>query len=221
MNKPKFSVAILISGTGSNLKTLIEARADGKLDLEICHVITNRSEAPGLNHARAAGIPFSVFDIENTGKGPQQDIAIAECLSGVMPDLILLSGYMRILGAGLVSRFSGRMINQHPSLLPLYAGLDTYRRVLESGDSEHGASVHFVTAELDSGPLISQVRIPVLPDDTPDTLAARLGPIEHRLLVATVELFARGRVKMSHDQTLLDGNVLQRPLLLQDDDRFA
>ena len=221
MDKQKFSVAILISGTGSNLKTLIEARASGRLDLDICHVVTNRARASGLDHARAAGIPYSVFDAENTGNGPQQDLAIAECLREFEPDLVILSGYMRIIGAGLVSPFSGRMINQHPSLLPLYPGLDTYRRVLEAGDAEHGASVHFVTEELDAGPLVSQVRIPVLPEETPETLAARLGPIEHRLLVASVELFARGRVKMSHDKALLDDKVLQRPLLLQDDDRFA
>jgi phosphoribosylglycinamide formyltransferase-1 len=221
MNKTPFRVGILISGTGSNLKTLIDAKAAGRLDIEICRVISNRSHAPGLDHARKAGIPFSVFDVENTGKGPQQDLAIAERLRQDEVDLVILSGYMRIIGAGLVNPFSGRMINQHPSLLPLHPGLDTYRRALEAGDGEHGASVHFVTEELDAGPLISQVRIPVLPDDTPDTLAARLGPIEHKLLIATVELFTYDRVKMSPGHTLLDGKVLQRPLLMQSDNRFA
>ena len=221
MNHRKFSTAVLLSGTGSNLKTLIDAGAAGKLDLSISHVISNRAQAGGLDHARAAGIPYSVFDTRNTGKGPQQDLAVADCLHQVKPELVILAGYMRILGVGLVEQFAGKMINLHPSLLPLYPGLDTYRRVLAAGDIEHGASIHFVTDELDGGPLISQVRIPVLPNDSPDTLAARLGPMEHRLLIATVELFTHGRVKMSHCNVRLDGGILQRPLLLQSDDRLA
>ncbi len=221
MDKPGYAVAVLISGTGSNLKTLIDAGAEGRLAIRVSHVISNRAEAPGLDHARRAGIPSTIISKAISGDREQQDQAIAECLRGVQPDLVILSGFMRIVGATLVRAFGDRMINQHPSLLPRYPGLDTYRRALEAGDAEHGASVHFVTEGLDDGPLISQVRIPVLPKDTPASLAARLGPAEHRLLVATVELFAARRVQLSHGRVLLDGKALQEPLQLQSDFRFA
>ena len=205
-------LAVLISGTGSNLKTLIDARERGGLDLDIVQVISNRAAAAGLGHARSAGLPWTVID----GDGPTQDRGVAECLAAAAPDLVLLSGYMRILGAGLVSAWEGRMLNQHPSLLPRFKGLDTYRRVLAAGDDVHGASVHFVTAELDDGPVIAQVRIPVREGDTAASLAARLGPQEHRLLVAVMELFAARRVTMDRDGVRLDGRPLHRPLELRD-----
>lgn len=207
----RLRLAVLISGTGSNLKALIDAKADGQLDLEIVHVVSNRAEAPGLDHARNAGIEFTVVN-RTTDPDVTEDEAVARCLRKVAPDLVLLSGYMRILGADLVDEFAGRMINQHPSLLPKYKGLDTYRRVLEAGDAEHGASVHFVTAELDGGPLIAQTRIPVAADETPQSLAGRLGPIEHSLLRAVMELFAAGRVTMGDGVTLLDGQALAKPM---------
>lgn len=221
MTRSPLSVAVLISGTGSNLRALIDAMRSGRLDITIPHVISNRREAPGLQHARQAGIPCSIFDLETTGKGPPLDRAIQRCLDPVDPDLIVLAGYMRILGSELVRHFDGRIINLHPSLLPKYPGLDTYRRVLAAGDPVHGSSMHFVTEGLDDGPLITQVRIPVLPDDTPQSLAARLGPEEHRLIVATVELFTRHRVVKGPEGVLIDGKALQRPLLLHSDDRLS
>jgi phosphoribosylglycinamide formyltransferase-1 len=221
MNESDYSIAVLISGTGSNLKTLIEAAARGRLDIRISHVISNREQAPGLDHARRAGIPYTVIGKSSHGDRELQDRAIVACLEGVRPDLVLLSGFMRIVGPTLINAFADRMINQHPSLLPRFPGLDTYRRVLEAGDAEHGASIHFVTEELDGGPLISQVRIPVLAGDTPSTLAARLGPIEHELLLATVELFAARRVKNRQGRVLLDGEILDQPLRLNSEYRFA
>ncbi len=221
MNEPAYSIAVLISGTGSNLKTLIDTAAEGRLPARVCHVISNREDAPGLDHARGAGIPFTIINKATSGGREEQDHAIVECLDGVRPDLVILSGFMRIVTRPFIDAYGGRMINQHPSLLPKYPGLDTYRRALEAGDTEHGASIHFVTEGLDDGPLVSQVRIPVLPDDTPSSLAGRLGPIEHRLLIATVELFAAGRVQTSHGRILLDGEVLPEPLQLQSDFRFA
>ena len=221
MNEQPLGIAVLISGTGSNLKTLLDAQASGRLAIDVRHVISNRPEAPGLDHAHKAGVPFTIISKATSGGREQQDRDVVECLRRVRPDLVLLSGFMRIVTNIMVSEFGDRMLNQHPSLLPKYPGLDTYRRVLEAGDPEHGASIHYVTVGLDDGPLISQVKIPVLSGDTPDTLAARLGPIEHQLLVATVELFTRGRVKVDHGQTLLDGKVLHRPLILQDDLSFA
>jgi phosphoribosylglycinamide formyltransferase-1 len=220
MNTPPLSVAVLISGTGSNLKALIDAMQSGRLHISIDHVISNKAEAGGLAHARAAGIPCSIFDIHSTGTGEPLDRAIATCLERVKPDLIVLAGYMRILGPALVRQFAGQMINLHPSLLPKYPGLDTYRRCLESGDREHGSSMHFVTEGLDDGPLIAQVRIPVHVDDTAASLAARLGPTEHRLIVATVELFTRNRVEMVAGAVVLNGSELRRPLILQSDDRL-
>jgi phosphoribosylglycinamide formyltransferase-1 len=145
---------------------------------------------------------------------------VTRCLDGKDVELVVLAGYMSILGARLVDRYAGRMINLHPSLLPLYPGLDTYRRALAAGDREHGASIHFVTAELDSGPVISQVRIPVLPGDTTRELAARLGPREHELLRATVELFTERRVELHADAVVLDGQRLTQPLLLNEKNHF-
>jgi len=221
MSRKPLSVAVLIFDTGSNLKALIDATHAGRLNISIERVISNKAQAGGLEHARKAGIPCSVFDAQSTGVGEPLDRAIADCLDQVRPELVVLAGYMRILGPRLVRKFAGRMINLHPSLLPRYPGLDTYRRCLANGDREHGSSMHFVTEGLDDGPLITQVRIPVLPDDTPQTLAARLGPIEHRLVVATVELFTRHKVEMSGDRVIVDGMPLQRPLELQKDDRLA
>jgi len=209
-------LAVLISGTGSNLKTLIDACGDGRLDLDIVRVVSNRAGAPGLEHARAAGVPWSVIDAAGAAGGQSEDQAVAACLREARPDLVLLSGYMRILGAGLVREFEGRMINQHPSLLPKFKGLDTYRRVLAAGDTEHGASVHFVTAELDDGPVIAQARVPVLAGDTAATLAARLSPVEHRLLLAVMELFTHHRVTMDSGGVMLDGRRLEQPLQLDE-----
>ena len=218
MSTPRLSVAVLISGTGSNLKTLIDAGTGGRLQLDVCHVISDREQAGGLEHARAAGIPFTLISFADRDS---QDRAVAQCLRWVDADLIVLAGYMRILGPDLVHEFMGRMINLHPSLLPKYRGLNTYRRVLEAGDAEHGGSIHFVTPELDGGPVIAQVRIPVEPGDTESSLAARLGPKEHQLLVAVVELFAARRVKMRRGKAVLDENVLFRPLVLGKDCRFV
>lgn len=214
-------IAVLISGTGSNLKALIDARAAGRLEIDIARVISNKPEAPGLEHARRAGIPCNVFPSASAASREALDGQISDCLEAVRPDLIVLAGYMRILGAGLVKRFTGKIINLHPSLLPKYPGLDTYRRALEAGDETHGSSMHFVTEGLDDGPLIAQVRIPVAADDSPASLAARLGPEEHRLIVATVELFTRHVVEQGPNGVLLDGTPLRQPLLLNEDDQLA
>jgi phosphoribosylglycinamide formyltransferase-1 len=217
MSHRPLRVAVLISGTGSNLKTLIDAARSGRLNIEISQVISSRSEAPGLRHARDAGIETAMIAASDRSG---QDRAVTRCLDGKDVELVVLAGYMSILGARLVDRYAGRMINLHPSLLPLYPGLDTYRRALAAGDREHGASIHFVTAELDSGPVISQVRIPVLPGDTTRELAARLGPREHELLRATVELFTERRVELHADAVVLDGQRLTQPLLLNEKNHF-
>jgi phosphoribosylglycinamide formyltransferase-1 len=211
MSKSPLAIAVLISGTGSNLKALVDAKEAGLLNIDIRLVLSNRKDAPGLDHARRAGIAFKIIA---PGERTTQDLEITQHLQECSAELVVLAGYMRIVGEQLVDAFEGKMINLHPALLPLYPGLDTYQRVLDAGDTEHGSSIHFVSAELDAGPVISQVRIPVLDDDDAQTLATRLGPEEHRLLLATVELFAKRRVNMGSRGVLLDGNPLEKPLSL-------
>lgn len=215
MNVSPLKAAVLISGTGSNLKALIDAVGRGQLDLDIVHVVSNRPGAPGLDHARAAAVPFSVIDHADYPEREAHDAAVADAVERAGAELIVLAGYMRILGAAFANKFAGRMINLHPSLLPLYRGLDTYNRALKAGDRETGASIHFVTAGLDSGPVISQIRIPIMPDDDEGSLKARLGPLEHELLVATVGLFCERKIRCSDSKVLYDGEVIPQPLQLQ------
>ena len=220
MDNCRLRVAVLISGTGTNLNALIRTTAAGQLEIDIVLVISNRADAPGLEHARKAGIHCSIVDAASAGNGEQQDQEIARCLLACEAELVLLAGFMRIVGEKLTRPFTGRMINLHPSLLPSYPGLNTYHQVLAAGDAEHGASIHFVTAELDAGPVISQVRIPVIPGDSALSLAQRLAPNEHSLLLATVELFVRRRVRMHSDKVLLDERSLLQPLLLNAEGKF-
>lgn len=219
--KPALRITVLISGSGSNLQALIDACAAGKLPARIVHVISNVAAAPGLQRARRAGIASSVLEHGAFANRADFDRALALLIAAGRPQLVILAGFMRIVGAAVLEPFRGRLINLHPSLLPLYRGTDTYRRALDAGDRQHGASIHFVTGELDGGPVISQVVIPVLAEDDAASLAARLGPMEHRLVVATAELFATRRVECGDGVVLLDGGRLECPLRLQADDRLA
>ena len=213
MTRP-LRLAAMISGTGSNLAVVLEAVAAGDLDLEVVEVISNRAEAPGLERARAHGVATRVISKDNAGLAGE-DLAIAERLAELDPDLILLTGYMRILGADLVNAFTGRMINQHPSLLPKHKGLHTHRRALEAGDPVHGASVHFVTPELDGGPVIAQVRVPVRSDDDETRLAQRVAPRERAMLLALLPLFTDRRIALENGAVHLDGKPLVAPLLFE------
>lgn len=219
MNRP-LRLAAMISGTGSNLAVVLDAVAAGDLDLDVLEVISNRDDAPGLERAREHGVATRVISRDSAGPAGE-DAALAERLGELDPDLILLTGYMRILGADLVNAFTGRMINQHPSLLPRHKGLHTHRRALEAGDREHGASVHFVTPELDGGPVIAQVRVPVLPDDDEARLAQRVAPRERALLLALLPLFTRGRLVLEHGAVHLDGQALPAPLQFEGDTLHA
>lgn len=219
MNRP-LNVSVLISGTGSNLQALIDARDSGRLDIELSHVISNVPGVPGLSRAEDAGIPTSVLEHGVFSSRDAFDRSLAVLVAATRPDLVVLAGFMRIIGPEALAPFCGRMINLHPSLLPRYRGTDTYRRALEAGDSRHGASIHFVTEELDGGPVISQVEIPVLPDDDPATLAARLSPMEHRLVVATVEFLAGHRVECQDGAVIADGRRLEAPLLMRPDGKL-
>jgi len=221
MSRDTLKAAVLISGTGTNLKALIDAIAANTLDLDIVRVISNRGEAAGIGHADRAGIPVSVLRHADYPDRRAHDTAVAEVLLRSGAELIVLAGYMRILGEEFTQRFEGRMINLHPSLLPLYRGLDTYDRVLEAGDAETGSSIHFVTAGLDSGPVISQIRMPVLPGDDAASLKTRLAPLEHKLLTATVGLFCKREIGHRGNKVLYRGEELKRPLQLQADGSFT
>lgn len=210
-------VTVLVSGSGTNLQALIDAVGDGRLNADIIHVISNVAGAHGLERASGAGITTSVLEHTAFADRESFDRALALLVAAGKPQLVVLAGFMRIVGSPVLDAFQGRMINLHPSLLPLYRGTDTYQRALEAGDAQHGASIHFVTEELDGGPVISQVTIPILEGDDAATLAARLSPMEHRLVVATVELFSRHRVECSDGATYVDGTRLVRPLQLRDD----
>ena len=204
-------VAVLLSGRGSNLGALIEATRAG-LPIRIVAALSNKPDAPGLGLARDASIPTSVVEPRAHVDKAAFEHALFEAVAASGAELVVLAGFMRVLSAETVEHWRGRLINIHPSLLPKYQGLHTHARALEAGDREHGASVHFVTPVLDGGPVLMQVRIPVLPEDTADTLAARLLPQEHRLLVAAVRLFAERRVRLDRDRIVVDGEVLAAPL---------
>ena len=201
----KFKATVLISGNGSNLQALIDARDQGRLAIDLVNVISNKADARGLERAARAKIPSTILDHREFSDRNEFDRALAIVTSAAKPDLVLLAGFMRIIGPGMLDHFAGRIINLHPSLLPLYRGTDTYQRAIDAGDSEHGASIHFVTEELDGGPLIAQVRIAVHDDDNEDSLAARLLTQEHHLMTTVVELIARRRVTLHGEQVFFDG----------------
>jgi len=213
-------VAVLVSGRGSNLQALIDAQASGRLPIELVGVFSDQPKAHALERARAAGIPAHACAPRDHKGRTAFDEALFGQVAAVQPKLIVCAGYMRIVSAAVVERWLGRMINIHPSLLPAYPGLHTHERVLAAGDAEHGASVHFVTPELDGGPVIAQARLPVQPGDTPATLAERLLPLEHALMIATVDLLARRNVYPASRTIGVDGRGVDQPLLLHEDGRL-
>jgi len=215
MTRP-IKTCVLVSGNGSNLQALIDAHRAGKLNIEITHVISNVASANGLKRAAGAGIPTSILEHGKFANRDEFDRALALLMTSGEPDLVVLAGFMRIIGPRVLEPFAGKMINLHPSLLPLYKGTETYRRALDAGDRTHGSSIHFVTGELDGGPVISQVTIPILENDDPQSLAARLAPMEHRLVVATVGFMAEHRVECREGAVIIDGMRQERPLQLRD-----
>lgn len=186
-SRSKARLVILISGRGSNMRSIVEAANQGQLDVDIAAVISNRPDAAGLEYAQQAGIDAQVIDHKLYDSRESFDAAMAEVIDSYQPDFVILAGFMRILTADFVEHFAGRLINIHPSLLPKFKGLHTHQRAIEAGETEHGASVHFVTAELDDGPVILQAKVPVLADDDADTLAARVLEQEHLLYPAAIQ----------------------------------
>lgn len=212
---PRRRLAVLASGRGSNLQALLDAIGTGRLDADVVGVFSDKPGAPALQRVPEA-LRWSA-DARAFPSRDAFDAALAAAIDAVSPDWVVCAGYMRILGNGFVQRFRGRLLNIHPSLLPRHKGLHTHRGVLAAGETEHGASVHFVVPELDSGAVIAQAHIPVCPGDTPTDLAARLLPQEHRLLVATLGLCIAGRLAEQDDAVMLDGHPLFTPLRLDCD----
>ncbi|MES2404730.1 MAG: phosphoribosylglycinamide formyltransferase [Pseudomonadota bacterium] len=211
-----FPIAVLASGRGSNLAALIEAREAGKLPIDVVLVASDKADAPALRNAEAHGIPTFALDPKTFASRRAFDEALFANVSASGAQLVVLAGYMRVLDVAVTAQWQGRMINIHPSLLPKYRGLHTHRRVLKAGDLEHGASVHFVSAELDGGPVIAQARIDIHPGDSEEALAARLLAHEHRLLIGCVGAIARGEVRECDGEVLFHGQTLAAPLRLGD-----
>jgi phosphoribosylglycinamide formyltransferase-1 len=201
-------LVVLISGSGSNLQAFIDACRDPAYPCTVAAVISNRPDVPGLERAREAGIPAEALDHKAFASREDFDAELARRIDAHAPDLVILAGFMRILTPGFVRHFAGRLLNIHPSLLPRYPGLHTHRRALEAGDAEHGATVHFVGDDLDGGPAIVQARVPVLPGDTPETLAARVLEREHLIYPLAARLYAEGRLRLQGGRAELDGSPL-------------
>lgn len=204
MNSKTFTIVVLISGNGSNLQALIDAAP--KHDYQIAAVISNVEDAYGLARAKAANIPTVVLPHTDFAHREDFDQALQNTLEQYNADLVVLAGFMRRLGTNIVHHFSGRMINIHPSLLPKYPGLNTHKKVIAAKDKEHGVSIHFVTDDLDAGPIISQAKLTVNPNDTPETLQQRVLQLEHKLYPQTVQLFAEGRVSLQHNKAQINNN---------------
>ncbi len=194
MEDKKLPIVVLISGSGSNLQSIIDA-AHRDLPVEIRAVISNKADAYGLVRAEQAGIPTAVLDHKPYPDRESYDEALRELIDGYTPELVILAGFMRILSDSFVRHYAGRMMNIHPSLLPKYRGLNTHARAIEAGDNEAGCTVHFVTPELDAGPAIVQARVPILDNDTPETLAARVLEQEHRIYPEAIRRFTTGKVE--------------------------
>ncbi|WP_348738455.1 phosphoribosylglycinamide formyltransferase [Pseudomonas rhodesiae] len=201
-------VVVLLSGTGSNLQALIDSTRTGDSPVRIAAVISNRSDAYGLQRARDAGVETRSLDHKAFDGREAFDRALVELIDAFDPKLVVLAGFMRILSADFVRHYAGRLLNIHPSLLPKYKGMHTHQRAIDAGDREHGCSVHFVTEELDGGPLVVQAVVPVESDDSAQTLAQRVHTQEHRIYPLAVRWFADGRLILGDQGALLDGQLL-------------
>lgn len=195
-----FNIVVLISGNGSNLQAIIDQIEQGLLPVRISAVICNVADAYGIERARHNNIPTHVIEHQHYKDREHFDQALADTIDQYQPDLVVLAGFMRILTDGFVKKYLGKMINIHPSLLPKYQGLNTHARVLAANEEEHGASVHYVVPELDNGPVILQQRIPVLPTDTPASLAERVHEVEHQIYPEAIRRIALGQVTFRNNQ---------------------
>ncbi|HEB82304.1 MAG TPA: phosphoribosylglycinamide formyltransferase [Gammaproteobacteria bacterium] len=212
----KLSLVVLISGSGSNLQAIIDAIQSGELNAEIRLVISNRADAGGLQRAEKAGIETRVIDHKHYPDRESFDRAMIAEIDPLQPDLVILAGFMRILSPAFIEHFEHRLLNIHPSLLPRYKGLNTHQQAIDNSDAIHGASVHFVNVELDSGPLVIQAEVPVLPGDDAKTLAARVLEQEHRIYPLAIKLYGEGKLHFDNNTLFYEDQPLVRPLRWKD-----
>jgi phosphoribosylglycinamide formyltransferase-1 len=207
MSRGRGDIVVLISGRGSNLQAIIEQVRNGSIAADIGAVISNNPQAPGLAIARTAGIATRVVDHRAFAARADFEAALMEQIDACDPALVVLAGFMRVLGRKFIEHYAGRLINVHPSLLPAFPGLNTHARALAAGVKQHGATIHFVTPGIDAGPIIAQAVVPVRAGDTPDTLAERVLREEHRLYPRVIQWFLAGRLSCRGNTVLLDGKI--------------
>lgn len=210
----RLPIAILISGRGSNMRVIAARAASGESPIEVRVVISDQPDAAGLSIARGMNIPTQTLSPRDFPDRAAYDAALTELVARYEPRLVVLAGFMRILSSGFIDAFAGRILNVHPSLLPKHRGLHTHRRVLEAGDLTHGVSVHFVTAELDGGPVIIQALVDVSAEDTEASLSARVQQHEHIIYPQAVDWFAAGRLALRGERVWLDGQALASPIIV-------
>ncbi|WP_448555583.1 phosphoribosylglycinamide formyltransferase [Thalassotalea montiporae] len=201
-------ILVLISGSGTNLQALIDACKSPDYPGQVVGVLSNKADAYGLERAANADIATTTLSHRDFATREAYDDALMAAIDKYQPDVIVLAGFMRILTPAFVQHYQGRLVNIHPSLLPKYQGLNTHQRAIDAGDDEHGVSVHFVTEELDGGPVILQAKVPVFENDTADELAARVHEQEHRIYPLVVKWLCQGRLKMVDEKAILDDTPL-------------
>lgn len=201
-------IVVLISGSGANLQAIIDACQRGYIKAEIVSVISNKAEAYGLTRAKKAKIPTALFERQDYANHAEMDRAIAEYIEQLDADLIVLAGYMKILSQAFTTRFAGKILNIHPSLLPKFKGLNTYQQVLDARETEHGTTVHFVTAELDSGATILQAKVPIFPEDEIVDIEQRVKAQEIQIYPLVIKWFIEGRLTEMNGKAYLDGELL-------------
>jgi phosphoribosylglycinamide formyltransferase-1 len=202
------SIVVLISGNGSNLQAIIEQIIERKIPANITAVFSNRIDAYGLERAKLSSIPAIFIDHKAFDCRDSYDAQMRQEIDKYSPDLIVLAGFMRILSADFVEHYQGRMLNIHPSLLPKYKGLQTHQRAIDEGDTEHGASVHFVTPDLDGGPVVLQSKVPIFPDQTTNELSQRVQEQERQMYPLVIKWFCQNRLAMKNNRAYLDDKIL-------------
>ena len=203
-------IAVLISGQGTNLQTIIDACHLGDIPAKIACVVSNKADAYGLVRAKQAQIPQAVFLRKNFSNNLEMDDAIGDYLQSLAVDLIVLAGYMKILTPKFTQRFAGKILNIHPSLLPKYAGLNTYQRAIEADDNEHGTTVHFVNEEVDGGAIVLQAKVPIFPEDSIEEVEARTREQEYQIYPLVIKWFTEGRLRLKDNLAYLDGKPLPK-----------